>query len=72
MGIRDTDLQLSGLERNILAFLGDSEIAIDSVIAGIGEPVAKVLGAIVALEIRHLVRQLPGKRVVRCANSIPG
>jgi DNA processing protein len=70
--IRVTDLQLSDLERKIISFLGDQEAAIDAVVAGAGEPPAKVLGALVALEMRRLVRQLPGKRVVRHGAAITG
>jgi len=58
-------LQLSDSERKIMSFLGDAEMGIDEVVAGLEQPASNVLGALVALEMRHLVRQLPGKRVIR-------
>ena len=41
----------------------EGECAIDSLITGIGEPVHKVLSALVALEMRRVLTQLPGKRI---------
>jgi len=70
--IGPADLQLSDLERKIISFLGDQEVTIDAVVAGADEPPAKVLGAIVALEMRRLIRQLPGKRVVRYTGAVTG
>jgi DNA processing protein len=57
------DLHLTDLERKLLGLVGAGEVSIDALIAGLGEAPAKVLGALVSLEIRHLVRQLPGRRV---------
>ncbi len=59
------NLHLSDAERKILAFLTAGEAAIDDLLAGLQEPAPAVLGALVTLEMRRLVRQLPGKRVVR-------
>ncbi len=59
------DLQLTVLEHKLCTFLeANGESAIDAVIHGVAEPASKVLGALVTLEMRHLVSQLPGKRVV--------
>ncbi len=66
------DLQLSELERKVLIFLGDGETVIDEMIAAFDEPASKVLGALVNLEMRRLVRQLPGKRVVGNMKIISG
>ena len=67
-----SDLQLSDLERKLLSLLDESEISIDALIAAAGEPAAKVLGSLVTLEMRHLVRQLPGKRVTRIQHTAVG
>lgn len=59
-----SDLQVSDLERQLLGFLETNrEAAIDDLVVAIGAPVSKVLGALVMLEMRHIVTQLPGKRV---------
>ncbi len=63
-------LQLSGLERKLVELIADGEEEIDSLIVQAGEPAAKVLGALVMLEIQRLVKQLPGKRVVLRADEI--
>jgi DNA processing protein len=55
---------LSPLEQVITERLAqDGESAIDDLIVRTGEPAARVLGALVTLEMRHLVSQLPGRRV---------
>ena len=66
------NLQLSPLERKIISFLDHSETAIDALIAELEAPPAKVLAAVVALEMRHLVRQLPGKRVTKNTDLLTG
>ena len=70
--MRAGDLQLTETETKLLAFIDRDERAIDDLISTVGEPTGKVLSALVALEMRHLVRQLPGKRVVRTDSSIVG
>jgi DNA processing protein len=55
---------LTELERKLVGHVRhEGECAIDSLIAGIGEPAHKVLSALVALEMRRVLTQLPGKRV---------
>lgn len=58
-------LELSALEETLLAFLGASETGIDELVRAADAPAAEVLGALLRLEMRHLVRQLPGRRVAR-------
>ena len=58
-------LTLSPLEERLLAFLGESDRSIDDVIRGVECPASEVLSALLMLEMRRLVRQLPGRRVVR-------
>jgi DNA processing protein len=68
----DELLQLPDLERKLLAFMGESDMAIDDLAQGVEEPVHNVLSALLMLEMRHLVRQLPGRRVVRFDADAPG
>ena len=65
-----TSLNLSDLERKLMTFLDDGEEAIDDIIAALDEPPGKVIAALVTLEMRHIVRQLPGKRVVRHSGAV--
>jgi DNA processing protein len=58
-------LELSALEETLLAFLGTSEASIDELVRAADAPAAEVLGALLRLEMRHRVRQLPGRRVAR-------
>jgi DNA processing protein len=58
-------LELSALEETLLSFLAASETGIDELVRAAGAPAAEVLGALLRLEMRHLVRQLPGRRVAR-------
>lgn len=63
-------LQLGDLERKLIKFIAEGEEGIDSLIAHTGEPTAKILGALVMLEIQGMVKQLPGKRVVLRGGTI--
>ena len=63
------DLTLNQLERKILSFLDQNETAIDTLIAAVGEPPSQVLGTLLLLEMKHLVKQLPGRRVIRDAGG---
>lgn len=66
------DLQLSDSERKLISFLGADETSIDALISAMGVPTSTVLGAIVTLEMRHIIRQLPGRRIVLHSRSFPG
>ena len=61
-------MPLKPLEFRIWSAIGDSERQIDEIVEELGEPVSSVLGALLTLEIRQMVRQLPGKLV----NRVPG
>ncbi len=55
---------LTDLERRLVALVRrEGECAIDTLIAGTGEPAHRVLSALVALEMRRVLNQLPGRRV---------
>ena len=62
---RPVELQLHGLELKLWALLNDGERYIDDIIAEIDEDASSVLASLLNLEMKHLVKQLPGKRVVR-------
>jgi DNA processing protein len=52
-------------QQKILDALGSSETPLDAVIATSGLPASVVSSTLLALEIRRLVKQLPGKRFVK-------
>ena len=41
-------------------------MGIDDLIGELDEDASSVLASLLSLELRHVVKQLPGKRVVRC------
>ncbi len=50
--------------------IGDEEATIDGLVAKLNQPASMVLGTLLSLEIKQLIRQLPGKRIHRCPNRI--
>ncbi len=60
---------LTDLERKLLSLLDTNETAIDSLIVAAGEPPAQVLSTLLLLEMKRLVKQLPGRRVARCGGE---
>jgi len=52
-------------ERQVYGAIGDSETAVDEVIAKSGLPTAKVCSTLLALEMKRLVKQLPGQHFVK-------
>jgi DNA processing protein len=52
-------------EGRLLPLLGDDPVAIDRVIAQSGLPAGEVAASLMTLELRGLVRQLPGQRYVK-------
>ena len=58
-------LALSDPEQAVFALLGAEEKSVDDVIHGSGLPASAVSVALFSLEMKHLVRQLPGKLFVR-------
>lgn len=63
------DLTLSTLEATLLDLIGDDELSIDQLVVEAGESARVVLSSLLQLEMRRLVRQLPGKRVARADHS---
>ena len=59
------ELMLNEIEQQVLAAMGGETITIDQVVVASGLPVPRVLAALSALEMRHLVRRLSGSTVVR-------
>jgi len=58
-------LELNENEQTVFAKLSQEEIGIDEIICGSGLPTSAVSVALLSLEMKRLVRQLPGKRFVR-------
>ncbi len=58
-------LVLSDMEEKVMAHLGREETAIDDVIRASGLTTACVSATLLSLEMKRLVRQLPGKMYVR-------
>jgi DNA processing protein len=58
-------LRLSETEEKVMAHLGQEETAIDDIIRASGLTTACVSATLLALEMKRLVRQLPGKQYVR-------
>jgi len=58
-------LQLSETEEKVMAQIGNEEVAIDEIIRASGLTTACVSATLLALEMKRLIRQLPGKQYVR-------
>ena len=65
---RATPIPLPPLEYRLWETMGTSEIGIDDLIAELQVPVSAVLSALLSMEIKQLIHQLPGKRVRRVQN----
>ena len=59
------ELTLTDLERSLLGHLDDQPRAVDELIAGTGLAASQVLATLSILEVRRLVRRLPGHRFIR-------
>ena len=59
------ELHLQGLEHTLWTFLQENDMSIDDLIVQSGQETSSVLAALLTLEMKHLVKQLPGKRVVK-------
>ncbi len=62
---RPAELALSEQERKVLGLLGDQPIPIDQVIAQTGLVASQVMATLSVLEMRRLVRRLPGQMFSR-------
>jgi DNA processing protein len=62
---RPSELTLSEQERSILARLGDTAIAVDQLITETGLGASRVMATLSVLEMRRLIRRLPGQMFVR-------
>jgi DNA processing protein len=58
-------LELSPNEQRIIEVLGEEEMVIDLIVMQSGLPVSAVSATLLGLEMKRLVRQLPGKRFLR-------
>lgn len=59
------ELTLSDLERSLLGQLDDRPTAVDELIGRTGLVASQVLATLSVLEMRRLVRRLPGHQFVR-------
>ena len=60
----DTDsIPLSDEERSVIQILEQGERLVDDVIAQTGLPAGKLLSLLTMLELKGIVRRLPGKRI---------
>ena len=59
------ELTLSEIERDLLAHLADRPLAVDELIAKTGKTASQVLATLSVLEVRRLVRRLPGQLFAR-------
>ena len=58
-------LKLSETEAKVMAQIGNEEAAIDDIIRASGLTSAAVSATLLALEMKRVVKQLPGKQYVR-------
>ena len=61
--VNDILPKLSADEQQIVSAIGNGEHLVDDVIAKTGLPVGKVLATLTLLEVKGVVKRLPGKRV---------
>ena len=61
--VNDILPKLSEQEQQIVSLLKDGEKLVDDVIAQSGLPAGKVLATLTLLEVKGVVKRLPGKRV---------
>jgi DNA processing protein len=59
------ELSLTPAERSVRESIGDDETPIDTIISKCGLPTNEVSSTLLALEMRKLVKQLPGSRFVK-------
>ena len=58
-------MDLSPNQRKVIDALGPDETSLEAVISTSGLTAAAVSSTLLALELRHLVKQLPGKYFVK-------
>ena len=68
-GGTEAALKLSETEAKVMALIGQEEIAIDEIIRGSGLTSAAVSATLLGLEMKRIVKQLPGKLYVRHLTS---
>lgn len=59
------DLTLSPHEAKLLSLVGEEEMDVDTLVHESGLSAPEVLAALFMLEVKHQVKQLPGRRVVK-------
>jgi DNA processing protein len=59
------ELALSANERGLLGQLGDTPVSVDLLIARTGMNASQVIATLAVLEMRRLVKRVPGNQFVR-------
>ena len=62
-------VQLPGDEKTIYECIQDEALHIDEIAGQSGCPASQAMGVLLKLELKHLVKQLPGKRFVRAGHA---
>jgi len=63
--VAETVIQLSDLERQIMAAIGEEEVVVDEIIRATGLTSANVSATLLGLEMKRIVKQLPGHQYAR-------
>jgi DNA processing protein len=58
-------LHLSDMEQKVMTLIGDEEVPIDEIIRGSGLTSAAISSTLLAMEMKRLIKQLPGKIFAR-------
>jgi DNA processing protein len=59
------ELSLNALEKDVLNRIGQQPCAVDQVLRGREQQAPQILATLTVLEVRRLIRRLPGNQVVR-------
>ncbi len=61
----ETAIQLSDVERQVMASIGEEEVVVDEIIRATGLTSASVSATLLGLEMKRIVKQLPGRQYAR-------
>jgi DNA processing protein len=61
----DTVIELTDLERQVIKAIGDEEVLVDEIIRATGLTSASVSATLLGLEMKRVVKQLPGRQYAR-------
>ena len=58
-------IELTDVERQVMTAIGDEEVLVDEIIRGTGLTSAAVSATLLGLEMKRIVKQLPGRQYAR-------